>query len=124
MSNKFVSILETAAKNFNADLKKILPWLATTGEAAVAVFAPAASPMFNATVGAVLTAEQNAAAVGQSKGTGPQKLSAVVGIVGNLVKQGLADAGQTNDEAAVTKYVNSVVTILNTTPSTATPSGS
>ena len=42
--------------------------------------------------------------------------SAVVGIAGGLIKQGLADAGKANDDAAVQEYINAVVAILNAAP--------
>lgn len=115
MSNKFVSVLKAVAADFLKGLRAILPYAATAGEVAVADFAPALGPLFNQTVAAVVTAEQSGAAI---KGglTGPQKLSAVVGIMGPLISQGLADAGKSSDTPAVEGYVNSVVAVLNAAP--------
>jgi hypothetical protein len=116
MSSKFVSFLEAVGRDFKKDLDFVLPYAATVGKAAVAVYAPALSPMFNTTVDAVVLAEKSAAAAGKQGGTGAQKLAAVVGIAGPLIAQGLIDAGKPATSADVANYVNSVVTILNTTP--------
>lgn len=116
--------LKTFLQKLGADFKKgldeILPYAETVGETAVSIFAPALGPMFNQTVSAVVTAEQNAEALGQTK-AGASKLAAVVSIAGGLIKQGLSDAGLASDEAAVTGYINSVVTILNSAPAPAAP---
>jgi hypothetical protein len=118
MSSKFVSILEAVGKDIVKDFNKVLPIAAGIGEAAVAVYAPTLSPMYNATVNAVLTAEKSAAVLKQT-GTGTQKMAAVVAIAGPLISQGLSDAGLPADATAVNGYVNSVVTILKTTPAPA-----
>lgn len=115
----FKSWLQTVGEDFKKGLDFVLPWAGGAGEVAVQLFAPQYGPMFNSTVSAVVLAEQNAAAVGKQNGSGSQKLSSVVGIAGGLIKQGLADAGKANDEAAVQGYVNSVVTILNAAPAPA-----
>lgn len=112
----FKSWLQKVGEDFKKGLDFILPWAATAGETAVSIFAPALGPLFNSTVTAVATAEQNAAALGKQTGSGAQKLAAVVQIAGNIIKQGLADAGKANDDAAVQAYINSVVTILNAAP--------
>ena len=112
----FKSFLYAAGEDFKRGLDFILPWAATAGEAGVAIFAPALSPMFNSTVTAVIQAEQNFTAIGKQNGSGAQKLSAVVGVVGNLVKQGLSDAGKTSTDADVQNYINAIVTILNAAP--------
>jgi hypothetical protein len=119
MSNKFVSFLETAGKDFEKGLAVILPWAAGAGEVAVAAFAPSLGPMFNSTVSAVVLAEQSAAAAGKQTGSGASKLSAVVTLIGPLIAQGLKDAGKANDVAAVQAYVNSVVAVLNAAPTPA-----
>jgi hypothetical protein len=115
MSNKFVSFLKKVGEDFVKGLNAILPWASTAGEVAVADFAPALGPLFNQTVSAVVTAEQAAVAAGQQK-TGPSKLSAVVQLMGPLIKQGLSDAGKPADDAAVQTYINSVVQVLNAAP--------
>src|SRR4029077_19225707 len=106
----FKSFLYAVGEDFKKGLDFVLPWAATAGEAAVQIFAPTLSPMFNSTVTAVIQAEQNFAAAGKQTGTGAQKLSAVVGIVGNLIKQGLEDAGKASTEADVQNYINAIVT--------------
>jgi len=118
MSNKVVTILEVAAKDFVKGLRIIMPYAATAGEVAVAEFAPALGPLFNQTVSAIITAEQSGAAI---KGglTSPQKLQAVVGLMGPLIAQGLADAGKANDTPAVEGYVNSVLAVLQAAPAPA-----
>ncbi len=115
----FKSWLDKVGEDFKKGLDFILPYAETTGEAAVSVFAPAFGPLFNSTVTAIATAEQNFAALGQQKGSGPSKLAAVVQIAGGLIKQGLADAGKPNDDAAVQNYINSVVAVLNVAPAPA-----
>jgi|SRR5579862_6378695 len=119
MSNKFVSFLEAVGKDFKKGLDAILPYAKTTGEAAVAIFAPSLSSLFNQTVNAVVTAEQSAAAIGAQSGSGQQKLASVVQLMGPLIAQALADAGKAHDDAAVQNYINAVVTVLNTTPALA-----
>lgn len=119
MSNKVVTFLEAVGKDFKKGLDAILPYAATAGETAVSIFAPALGPMFNSTVSAVVLAEQSAAAISKQAGTGVSKLAAVVQLIGPLIQQGLADAGKQSDQAAVTGYVNSVVSILNSVPAPA-----
>lgn len=114
------TFLSTVGKDFKRFLTVVMPWAETAGEVAVADFAPALGPMFNATVSAVVTAEQAAAAAG-TQSTGTAKLSAVVNLMGPLIKQGLADAGKASDDAAVQTYINSVVQVLNAAPAPAAP---
>ena len=115
----FKSWLQKVGEDFKKGLDFALPWAEGAGSVAVQLFAPQFGPMFNQTVTAVATAEQNAAAIGKQQGSGAQKLSAVVGIAGGLIKQGLEDAGRSNDDAAVQNYINSVVQILNAAPAPA-----
>jgi hypothetical protein len=117
----FKSWLQKVGEDFKKGLDFILPKAETFGEAAVAAFAPSLGPLFNSTVTAVATAEQNFTALGKQTGSGASKLAAVVGIAGGLIKQGLADAGKASDDAAVQNYVNSVVTVLNAAPAPAAP---
>jgi hypothetical protein len=119
MTSKFVSFLETVGRDFQKGLSFILPYAESAGEAAVAIYAPALGPMFNSTVSAVVLAEQKYAALGKQSGTGTSKLSDVVQLIGPLIAKGLQDAGKAADAAAVNGYINSVVTILNTTPAPA-----
>jgi hypothetical protein len=123
MSSKFVSFLETVGRDFKKGLNFVLPYAATAGETAVAIFAPQLGPLFNQTVSAVVTAEQNAAALGKQSGTGAQKLASVVQLMGPLIQQGLSDAGQAADDAAVQNYINAIVTILNAAPAPAPAQG-
>lgn len=119
MSSKFVSFLEAVGKDFQKGLAFMLPIAASSGEVAVAAFAPALGPLFNSTVSAVVLAEQKYAALKTQTGTGAQKLADVVQLIGPVVSQGLADAGKANDQAAVTGYINSVVSVLNAAPAPA-----
>jgi hypothetical protein len=116
MSNKFVSFLEAAGKDFEKFLNVVLPYASTAGEVAVAAFAPSLGPLFNSTVSAVVTAEQAAAAAGKQTGSGASKLASVVTLMGPLISQGLKDAGKASDDTAVQGYVNSVVAVLNAAP--------
>lgn len=112
----FKSWLQHVGQDFKNGLDFILPFAQGAGEVAVSIFAPALGPLFNSTVTAVATAEQNFAALGKQNGSGASKLSAVVAIAGGLIKQGLEDAGRAGDEAAVQNYINAVVQILNAAP--------
>jgi len=112
----FKSVLQKVGEDFRKGLDFILPLAETAGAAAVNVFAPQLGPLFNQTVTAVATAEQNFAALGKQNGSGPQKLAAVLQIAGGLIKQGLSDAGKSSSDADVQKYIDSVVTILNAIP--------
>jgi hypothetical protein len=115
MANKFISFLEAIGRDFN---KYVLP--VAEAAAPFASYVPAFGPLFAQTVNAIVLAEQNFAAAGKQNGTGPQKLAAVIGVSGNLIKQGMVDAGVSNPtQAQVEGYVSSVVTVLNMTPATA-----
>jgi hypothetical protein len=96
-------------------------------ESVIGIAVPALGPLFNLTAQAVLTAEANFAAIGKSEGTGAQKLAAVVTNAGNLIEQGLKDAGVSNvTQQTIENYISAVVTILNATPasvSTPAPAG-
>lgn len=118
MSNKFVSFLETIGRDFKKGLDFILPLAQGAGEVAVSIFAPALGSLFNTTVAAVALAEQKATALGKQTGSGAQKLADVLQIAGPVISQSLADAGRSNDDAAVQNYINSVVAILNAIPAT------
>jgi hypothetical protein len=122
MANKVLGFLESVGRGFKKFLSAVLPYAETAGEVAVSIFAPGLGSMFNATVAAVVTAEQNAAAIGKQTGSGVQKLASVVQLMGPLIAQGLADAGKANDTASVEAYINSIVTILNAAPAPATTS--
>jgi len=116
MANRFISFLKAIGRDFKKGLDFILPYAATAGEVAVQIFAPALGPLFNQTVNAVITAEQAAVAAGQSGATGPQKLAQVAQLMGPLIKQALTDVGKQADDAAVQKYIDAVVMILNAVP--------
>jgi hypothetical protein len=115
MSNRFISFLDKVGHVFKKGLDVILPVAETAGEVGVRIFAPEVYPLFHQTVAAVVTAEQNAAAVG-AEHTGAQKLAAVVQIMGGLIKQGLVDAGKEASDAKVQEYISAVVTILRAFP--------
>lgn len=115
----FISFLKAVGRDFKKGLDYILPWAAGAGEVAVSLFAPALGPMFNATVSAVVLAEQKAAALGKQDGSGPQKLADVLQIMSPVIAQGLKDAGKDSSTAAVAAYINAVVAVLNAAPAPA-----
>ena len=115
----FKSWLKHVGENFKKGLDFILPWLKTSGEVAIDVFAPGLGPAYRATVTAIAMAEQNFAALGKQSGTGASKLAAVTQIAGGLIKQALDDAGKASDDAAVQEYINAVVKVLNAAPAPA-----
>ena len=116
MSNKFVSFLEAAGRDFLRGLAWFLPYAAGPGSIAVSLFAPALGPIFNSTVSAVVLAEQKYAALGKQTGTGASKLADVLQLMEPVIAQGLVVAGKPADTEAVKGYINSVVTVLNTMP--------
>lgn len=117
MSSK--SFLQKVGEDFKKGLDAVLPFIQTEGEAAVSIFAPQLGPAFNATVNIVSLVEQKYAALGKQNGTGQQKLSDALQIGEPLIAQFLSDAGKQNDTAAVTKFINAVVDILNAAPASA-----
>jgi hypothetical protein len=112
----FKSFLQAVGRDFKKGLDFALPISEGVGQVAVSVFAPALGPMFHSTVMAVALAEQSAAAVGKQDGSGQQKAAAVIQLIGPLIKTGLADAGRPNDDAAIQKYLDAVVMVLNSAP--------
>ena len=112
----FISVLDKIGHDFKVTLDKVLPWAAGAGSVAVSIFDPAIAPLFQATLGVVSQTEQKFAAMGQQTGTGAQKLSDVITIMGPLIQQGFIAAGQDSTPAAVEKFVNAAVAILNATP--------
>ena len=107
----FKSVMQWIGEEF----LKALPWL-DKGAEIVSVFDPAAGALFKSTVNIVATVEQKYAALGKASGTGTQKLADALQIGEPVIAQGLKIAGKSNDTAAVTNYINSVVTVMNTTP--------
>lgn len=112
----FKSVLQQIGEDFKKGLDFALHIAEGPGEVAVALFAPQLGPLFNSTVTAVATAEQNFAALGKQSGSGASKLAAVVQIAGGLIKQGLEDAGRASTDADIQGYINAVVAILNAAP--------
>jgi hypothetical protein len=115
MANRFISFLSHVGSAFKKGLDPTLKVAATAGEVAVQIFAPEFSGLFHQTILAVMTAEQSATAAGLMK-AGPQKLAAVVQLMGPLIKQALIDVGRPDDDAAIERYISSVVTILQAIP--------
>ena len=111
--DKFVSFLDHVGHDFKVGFDS--PVVQAMAKTAITIFAPTALPLFNQTMASVITAEQNAAAIG-AQSSGPQKLASVVSIMGGLIKQALSDVGKPNDDTSVQKYVSAVVTILDATP--------
>lgn len=112
----FTSFLDKVGHDFKVVFDKVIPIAAGAGEIAVSLLAPSLGPLFNTTVNAVITAEQNASAIGKQAGSGPIKLAAVVQLMGPLIATALKDAGKDSSTAAVEGYINSIVTILNALP--------
>jgi hypothetical protein len=111
-TNKFISFMEHVGHFLKVGLPPIIKVAETAGEEAVSILAPGASALFNQTVAAIATAEENYPA----SGSGAQKSAAVVSIMGNLIKQALTDAGMTADNATVQKYVEAALLIAKVTP--------
>ena len=107
----FKSFLEKVGEDF----LKALPWLEKAGSIAT-IFDPALGTLFNSTLNIVATVEQKYAALGKQAGTGAQKLADVLLIGEPVIAQGLKLAGKASDTAAVTSYINSVVTVANAVP--------
>lgn len=112
----FKSFMQHVGEEFKNGLVAVLPWALTAGKVAVAAFAPQLGPAFNATVTVVAMVEQKYAALGKQTGTGPSKLADALQIGEPLIAQALADMGRAHDTAAVTKFINEVVDILNAAP--------
>lgn len=111
------AIGQDIAKVFSSTPFKVGEEVAST---VVGLAFPGMGSLFNATAQAVITAESNFAAIGKSSGTGTQKLAAVVGTAGNLIQQGLQDAGVKNvTQTTVQNYISAVVSVLNATPAPA-----
>jgi len=102
-------------KSFGHKIVQYSPEALNIGEVAVQLAFPALGPMFNTTANAVILAEQKYAALG-IQNAGPQKLAEVIASAGPIIKLGLDAAGYANHDAAVAKYVNAVVAVLNTAP--------
>ncbi len=119
----FISVL----KKIGQDVEKIFdskPFQVgeKVADSVVSLAFPALGPLFSLTASAVITAEQNFAAAGKQSGTGVQKLASVITTAGNLIEQGLKDAGVSNvTQQTVENYISAVVTVLNTTPAPVAP---
>jgi len=116
VSNKFINVFKAIGHDFKVVFDFIMPWAASAGAVAISLYAPQYGSLYNATVQQILTTEAKFAAIGQSSGTGAQKLAAVVAAIGPLISQGLKDAGKDGSDAAVQNYISSIVTILNAAP--------
>jgi hypothetical protein len=116
--NRVLGFLETVGKDFKKGLDVLLTnrYAVAAENVTFGVLFPGLGPVFHATVSAIVTAEQGAAALGKQNGSGPTKFAAVLQLMEPLVAQALADAGKPNDTAAVTAYINSVVNVLNLAP--------
>lgn len=112
----FKSVMQWIGEEFD----KALPWL-QKGGAIVSVFDPALGAVFSTTANIVATVEQKYAALGKQSGTGASKLADALQIGEPVIAQGLKLAGKASDTAAVTNYINSVVTVLNTAPAPSAP---
>lgn len=110
MTNKFVSFLEKVGHDFKVGFDKVEQFLP------LASLIPGVGPIVSGVAGAIVTVEQKYAAMGQQTGTGAQKLAEVTAIFGPLVTEFLSVAGKTADAAAVTKYINDIVAVLNDQP--------
>jgi hypothetical protein len=109
----FKSVLQKIGEDF----LKALPWV-EKGASIVTLFDPALGTLFNTTVNIVATVEQKWAALGKQSGSGVQKLADAIQIGEPVIAQGLKLAGKDSSTAAVTNYINGVVTVLNAVPAT------
>lgn len=116
----FMSVMKHIGHVLKVGFGIALPIAETFGRSAVSVFLPGMAPIFNATVAAVSLAEQKYVALGQEK-AGTKKMQDVLSLMEPVIAQALHDAGLDNTTASVQKYIESVVTILNTTPAPALP---
>lgn len=89
---------------------------AIKGLAPLAGLLPIVGPEITVVFGVISAIEQKYAALGTQSGTGVAKLEEVTAIVGGLVAQLLAGAGQPNAAADVEKYINAAVSWLNAAP--------
>jgi hypothetical protein len=110
----FKSFLQKIGEDFD----KALPWL-VKGASLATIFDPALGTVFTTTLNIVASVEQKWAALGKQSGTGAQKLADALQIGEPVIAQGLKLAGKASDTAAVTNYINSVVTVANTAPAPA-----
>jgi hypothetical protein len=122
MANKVISWLEKIGADVKRDVifavSKVLPIAAEVAQEAepfVDLALPAEGTMYNTVVTAVVSTEKAYAALGTQNATGAQKLQAVLSSVRGALLPQLEKAGLTGDAAtaALTKYVNAVVAILN-----------
>lgn len=112
--NRFIGFFEHLGHDLKIGLPVALKIAETGGQVAVNIFAPAAAPLFNQTLAAIATAEQNAKALGAMK-AGPQKLASVIQLMGGLIEQGLRDANQPAALADVEHYIEAALTIAKAT---------
>ncbi len=119
MTNRFVSIMETIAKDALKALTEVEKYLPKAAELATLIF-PAQSATIAGVVNsvqliqsAVTTVEQKMAAANQQNGTGSQKLADVLTIVTPTVTQLLTAEGITVDSGYLTSIVDAVVAVLN-----------
>lgn len=126
--NKFVSFLDAVGRDFMKGLAFVVKYLVPVESLAALLFPPAAAALTEAEVTAsllqqtILTVEQNYAAAGVQSGTGAQKASAVLTLVGpavtNLLAQPtiaaeLTKAGITVNADYIQNLINAVVGFLN-----------
>lgn len=123
--NKFQTFLgkvgEVSKKVVSFIVNKALPVAvecAQVAEPIVDLAYPAIGPEFNHVVAAVAATEASWAALGQETGTGQQKMAEVLSsveakLLPTLTAEGLESAAA---QASIQKYVEAVVTILNTFP--------
>ncbi len=114
----FLSFLKAVGKDFKKGIDFLLynPWAQAAEGVAFNVALPGLGAAFNVTKTAVILAEQKWAALGKQDGTGVQKLADVLQIAEPLIAQALHDAGRDSSTAAVTNYINAVVSVLNVAP--------
>jgi hypothetical protein len=120
MGDRFIGWLEKTGHDIESASVRSLPYIATAGEATVTLFLPSAAPAINSTINTIIATEQKYTALGRQTGSGEEKLADVIGITGPAIEKLLQTAGKPNTSADVANVVNSLVTIMNLTPTAST----
>jgi hypothetical protein len=118
VEKKFVSVMETVAKDAEKGLGVAVKYLPEAASLAAAIYPPSAAIDANVITAtdliqkAVANAEQQYAAAVPSDATNAHKLSTVLSLAETAVTSLLSKAGITANTAYVTSIINAVVAIL------------
>ena len=119
MANKFVTVMETVAKDAAKGLTEAVKYLPGAAQLVALIYPPSAPvdalvvSSVDLVQNAVVVVEQKYAASGVATGTGAQKLAEVLALAGPAVTALLSKAGIEADAAYIANLVNAVVAILN-----------